>query len=270
MKTFNLFLTILFLFILSSLAVWADETLPQHGICAHRGENGVFPENTVIGFKEAVRLGAAQVEFDVRRTKDNRLIIMHDATVDRTTNGTGKTTDLTFEEIRKLDAGIKKDKRFAGTLIPTFEEALDSLPRNVWINVHVYASNPTEIATIIIEKKREHQAFMACKRNYALEVKKTCPQIKICNMERQGGNISQYIRETIEWKCEFIQLIGKLGSPEEMKALKDAGIRINYTITKNPQHFKELIEAGVDFPLVNRTAHFVDIAGILGVLMSDH
>jgi glycerophosphoryl diester phosphodiesterase len=250
-----------FLFNAAMLAA-AEEKLPERGICAHRGENGIFPENTVIGFQEAVRLGAAQVEFDVRRTKDDRLIIMHDQTVDRTTNGEGKTTDLTFEEIRKLDAGIKKGERFAGTPIPTFEEALDSLPRNVWINVHVYASTPVEIAAVIIEKKREHQAFMACKRKDALEVKKAYPQIKICNMERYGdskaqqdSDVSRYIRETILWKCEFLQLF-KLGTPEEMKALKDAGVRINYTSAKNPAHFKELLAAGVDFPLVNQTADF--------------
>ncbi|MDR2756370.1 MAG: glycerophosphodiester phosphodiesterase family protein [Planctomycetaceae bacterium] len=269
MKTLNLFLTILFLFIFSHPVIGSDEILPQRGICSHRGENGVFPENTVIGFQEAVRLGTAQVEFDVRRTKDNQLIIMHDATVDRTTNGTGKTTDLTLEEIRTLDAGIKKGERFIGTRVPTFEEALNSLPQNIWINIHVYASNPIEIAAIIVEKKREHQAFLACKRKDALTVKEKYPQIKICNMERRD-NISQYIRETIEWKCEFIQLMGKLGSPEEMKALKDAGVRINYTIAKNSQQFKELLEAGVDFPLADRTAHFVDIAKTLGVLMGDH
>jgi hypothetical protein len=52
-----------------------------------------------------------------------------------------------------------------------------------------------------------------------------------------------------------------------MKALNDAGVRINYTVAKNPQHFKELIEAGVDFPLVDHTANFVNIAKMLGVLM---
>lgn len=263
----NIFVTIVLttiLFCHFAQNVTADEKLPERGISAHRGENGIFPENTVIGFQEAVRLGAAQVEFDVRRTKDNRLIIMHDQTVDRTTNGNGKTTNLTFEEIRKLDAGIKKGERFTGTLIPTLEEALDSLPRNIWINVHVAASNPAEIAAIIIEKKREHQAFMACKRNDALEVKKAFPQIKICNMERRDGDVSRYIRETIEWKCEFLQLT-KLGTPEEMKMLKDAGVRINYFSAKNPQHFKELFNAGVDFPLVDRTTNFVEIAKELGL-----
>jgi len=235
------------------------EMLPERGISAHRGENGIFPENTIAGFQEAVRLGASQIEFDVRRTKDGRLVIMHDPTVDRTTNGTGRVNELTFEEIRTLDAGIKKGDRFSGTKIPTFEEALDCLPRNIWVNVHTAASNPEEIARLIVEKNRQHQAFMACGRQAAVAVRKEYPQILICNMERQVEDVSQYIRETIEWKCNFLQLT-ELGTPEEMKALKDAGVRINFFPAQNPKHFRELVEAGVDFPLVDNMGAFVETA----------
>ena len=245
--------------ILSPLSLGAAEKLPERGICAHRGENGVFPENTVPGFQEAVRLGASQVEFDVRRTKDGRLIIMHDTTVDRTTNGKGSVSELTFDEIRALDAGIKKGERFAGTKVPTLEEALDCLPRNVWINVHTAASQPEEIAKIIFEKNREHQAFMACGQKAAQAVRKVYPQILICNMERQGDDVSRYIRETIEWKCNFLQLTS-LGTPEEMKSLKDAGVRVNYFSARNPEHFRELVKAGVDFPLVDNMSVFVETA----------
>jgi glycerophosphoryl diester phosphodiesterase len=237
----------------------AAEVLPKHGISAHRGENGVFPENTVPGFLEAVRLGASQIEFDVQRTKDGRLIIRHDATVDRTTDGTGKVADLTFDEIRALDAGIKKGGRFAGTKIPTFEEALDCLPRNVWINVHTSASQPEEIARIVVEKNRRHQAFLACRRDAALAVRRVYPDMLICNMERRGDDVSRYIRETIEWKCDFLQLT-KLGTPEEMAALKKAGVRINFFWAKTPKDFRELVAAGVDFPLVNNTGAFVETA----------
>lgn len=238
-----------------------NEKLPERGICAHRGENGVFPENTVAGFREAVRLGVAMVELDVRLTKDNRMIIMHDETVDRTTDGKGKVSDFTFDEIRKLDAGIKKGEQFAGTKIPTFEEVLDCLPRNIWINVHcegVASPVAAEIAKIIVDKKREHQAFLACGHNAAIEAKKVYPQIKICNMERWAGDNSEYIRNTIEWKCDFIQL-NRLGTPEEMKALKTAGVKIDFFWAKDRKHFQELLDAGVDFPLVDGCGKFLNI-----------
>ena len=247
---------VLLLCLLVALPLRAAEQLPEQGISAHRGENGVFPENTIAGFLEAVRLGAAQIEFDVRHTKDGRAVIMHDETVDRTTNGKGKVADLTFDEIRALDAGIKKGERFAGTKVPTLEEALDCLPRNVWVNVHTYTNKPVDVARIIIEKDRQHQAFMACRRNAALAVKKEYPQILICNMERQGDDVSRYIRETVEWKCDFIQLL-KLGTPEEMKLLKEAGVRINFCCLRDPKQFRGMIEVGIDFPLVDNMGVFV-------------
>ena len=240
----------------------AAETLPERGISAHRGENGVFPENTVSGFMEAVRLGAGQIEFDVQQTGDGHLVIMHDATVDRTTNGEGRVAELTFDEIRQLDAGIKKGERFAGTKVPTFEEALDAIPKGIWINVHIgLADEQTAraVAKMIVEKERTDQAFLACSRKNALAAKEVSPTMMICNMERSGEDVSRYIRETIEWKCDFLQLT-QLGTPEEMKALQDAGVRINFFSAQNPEHFRKLVEAGVNFPLVDNMGAFLETA----------
>ena len=100
---------------------------------------------------------------------------------------------------------------------------------------------------------------MACGREAAIAVKKAYPQILICNMERRGEDVSRYIRETIEWKCDFIQLL-KLGTPEEMKALKDAGVRINFCCARNLAQFREVVEAGADFPLVDNMGVFVETA----------
>lgn len=248
-----------------SVVFAAGDALPQRGISAHRGENGVFPENTVDGLREAVRLGAAQVEFDVRRTGDGRLIVMHDRTVDRTTDGTGEVAGLTFDSIRSLDAGIKRGTRFAGTKVPTLEEALDCLPRDVWINIHVYAANPEDIAKIVLEKNREHQAFLSCNREQMLAVRKVCPKILICNMQRRRDDPSRYVRETIAWRCDFIQLLAPV-SDEAIKALKDAGVRINYFRAQNAAHFRQLVEQGVDFPLVNDCSKFLAVAEELGLM----
>jgi len=85
---------------------------------AHRGQSGHLPENTLAAFREAVALGADRLEFDVQMTRDGTLVVIHDETVDRTTNGSGRVADLTLAEIRALDAG-------QGEQIPTFEEVLD-------------------------------------------------------------------------------------------------------------------------------------------------
>lgn len=100
-------------------------------VAAHRGWSAKYPENTMEAFRAAAELGVDQIETDVRVTKDGELVLMHDATVDRTTDGTGLVREKTLAEIRRLDAGIKKGAEFAGCRVPTLKEFLDymaSLP----------------------------------------------------------------------------------------------------------------------------------------------
>src|SRR3954447_11221193 len=87
---------------------------------AHRGEHLRHPENTMPAFEEAVRLGADYIEVDVRTTADGSLVLSHDGSVDRCTNGKGEVAKMTFAELRALDAGIKMGPEFAGTKIPAF------------------------------------------------------------------------------------------------------------------------------------------------------
>jgi len=84
----------------------SEINLPERGLCAHRGAMETHPENTITAFREAIKAGVHMIEFDVQLSKDKKLAVIHDATVDRTTNGTGKVSELTLAEIRKLDAGI--------------------------------------------------------------------------------------------------------------------------------------------------------------------
>lgn len=93
-------------------------------VISHRGEHLSHPENTLPAFQAAIDAKADFFELDVRTTSDNQLVLMHDGTVDRTTNGHGAVHDMTFEQIRGLDAGAKFGPQFAGTKVPTFEEAL--------------------------------------------------------------------------------------------------------------------------------------------------
>lgn len=73
-------------------------------VWAHRGASGYAPENTLAAFQEAVDMGADGVELDIQLTKDGEMVVIHDETVDRTTNGKGWVKDYTFEDLRKLDA----------------------------------------------------------------------------------------------------------------------------------------------------------------------
>ncbi|MBM3499708.1 MAG: hypothetical protein FJX74_13695 [Armatimonadetes bacterium] len=94
-------------------------------VCAHRGVSAYCPENTLIAIEEAARVGAPMTEIDVRRTADGHIVLLHDETVDRTTNGSGAVSSLTLEDLCCLDAGAWKGEAFAGESIPTLGDVLD-------------------------------------------------------------------------------------------------------------------------------------------------
>lgn len=101
-----------------------SETGKLH-ICAHRGQSYSAPENTLAAFRSAVQLGASVCETDLALTADGEFVLIHDATVDRTTNGRGLVANMALRELRDLDAGAWFGPQFAGERIPTLKESLD-------------------------------------------------------------------------------------------------------------------------------------------------
>ena len=97
----------------------------------HRGAAAQAPENTLASFRRAVELGADGVEFDLHRTRDGAFVVIHDETLDRTTDGHGNVDDFTLAELRRLDAGSWRGTEFAGEQIPMFEEIAAALPRGL-------------------------------------------------------------------------------------------------------------------------------------------
>lgn len=99
----------------------------RHGslrIAAHRGFSRRFPENTILAFQEGVNAGANECEIDLMLTRDDQIVVVHDRTLNRTTNGFGFVADHDLQHILSLDAGAKFDPRFAGTRVPTLADTL--------------------------------------------------------------------------------------------------------------------------------------------------
>lgn len=96
--------------------------MSQICIIAHRGASGSAPENTLVSFSKAMNAGADFIELDIHLSKDGELIVMHDETVNRTTNGKGKIKDLALEQIKCLDAGSWFGIKFKGLAVPALDE----------------------------------------------------------------------------------------------------------------------------------------------------
>lgn len=118
-------------------------------VISHRGEHLAHPENTLPAFRAAIDAGADFFELDVRTTSDGKLVLMHDRTVDRTTNGSGAVRQMTFDQIRALDAGVKFGAQFAGTKVPTFEEALNLAHGKIGVYVDCKDVAPADLVAAL-------------------------------------------------------------------------------------------------------------------------
>src|SRR5699024_3639300 len=127
-------------------------------VIAHQGGEHLAPSNTLASFKNGYELGADVLQFDIHMTKDGHLVAIHDDTVDRTTDGSGRVNDMTLEEIKELDAGHyfedldgKYSFRGKGLEIPTIEEIFKEIPGMKW-NIEIKDSNDPDLYKKIVEK----------------------------------------------------------------------------------------------------------------------
>lgn len=132
-------------------------------VFGHRGAKAYAPMNTLPSFLLAVEQGADGVELDVWLSKDGHLVIIHDATVDGTTDGHGEVQAMSLAELKALDAGGWFAPNFAGTRIPTLDEVFDALPSDFLINVEIKKVDNTSTETdgveaAVAECIRRHQA----------------------------------------------------------------------------------------------------------------
>lgn len=106
-------------------------------IFAHRGASAHAPENTLAAFNLAVEQGADGIELDVKLTLDGHVVVIHDASVDRTTGAHGRVKDMTLDELRSLDAGSFFSEKLNGEKIPTLEEVFEVVGKRTFINVEL-------------------------------------------------------------------------------------------------------------------------------------
>lgn len=156
-------------------------------IIAHRGASADAPENTMAAFREAVRQKADAIEMDVQLTADNELVIMHDPTLGRTTDGHGLVHQKTLQAIKSLDAGKKFSKKFTNEPIPTLDEVLDSFGKqtNYVIELKFYRFTVGSLAKQVLEAVEsrhllEHVLFLSFDPRLLKAVKKLNAKAKTC------------------------------------------------------------------------------------------
>jgi len=228
--------------------------------CAHRGASSTHPENTRLAFDEAVRLGADMIEFDVRRTRDGAFVIMHDASVDRTTNGAGAVADLTLSEIRALDAG-------QGQRVPILEEAM-TFGKSLMLNVHAYPETEEDalpMAKALVEQfhrfgLHENSFVTSWHELFLDEVHRLDPAVRRCNLH--GEDDPDYVEIACrQFTPEVLQPSNRIVTADLIAAAHAPrrNIKVNPFFADDEAEMRRLIDCGVDGILTNCPARLLTL-----------
>ncbi|MUV37093.1 Glycerophosphodiester phosphodiesterase [Lentibacillus sp. JNUCC-1] len=259
----------------NAFSQYPEKTLVQRPIVvAHRGVPSLAPENTMAGYNLAYDLGADLIETDIQQTKDGHLIIMHDSTVNRTTNGTGKVSDLTLNEIRQLDAGIIFGPDFEGEKVPTFKEFLDGFKKkDVVLLVELKADNIEEavlqeIKDAGIEDKVVLQSFSV---EHVKKFREIAPEMSVGYLYSSSVAATPEARvEDAQQMMNYATAIGarlnsshRSLSEESVTYLRQRGmISMHWTFRSQPP-LEDLLKKGLIGPITDYTQWLTDAPTII-------
>ncbi len=224
---------------------------------AHRGFSGKFPENTLLAFEKAIEAGADGAELDVQLTKDGEVVIIHDETIDRTTNGKGYVVDYTYEELSKFDASYIYTGKLGFNKIPTLREYFELVKNldfmtNIELKtgINEYLGIEEKVYNLIKEYKLEKRVIISSFNHFSvLRMKKIAPELKYGFLSEDwiinaGAYTASHGVEC--YHPRFNNLI-----PEVVKELKENGLEINTWTVNKEEDIKDLINKKVDILIGN-------------------
>ena len=242
--------------------------VPARGISAHRGACDTCPENTLDAFREAINVGAHIIEIDVKFTKDRELVVIHDNTVNRTTNGEGNVSDYTLSEIKRLDAGNWKSSEFKGTQVPTLKETLNIMPENFLLIFDIKGGKELveRVLELVVEDNRLHQSVFLNSGPVLKAIRTINPNVLI-NIAGPRNDMSKYVNMAIELKADIANVTGTDTTEflEHMKKLHKNGIRLQNSVVNSPEELRKLFAAGIDFCLTNELHMMMKVAEEFGI-----
>ena len=236
-------------------------------IYAHRGSKGNYPENTMLAFKKAIEVGADGIELDIHMTKDGELVVIHDATLDRTTTGTGYIKDYTLEEIRTFSIGAKYtefkhyDPSWDLEVVPTLIEVLQlckdhDLEVNIELKTYQVAYPGIEAAMLKIVNEVGYKSEKVIYSSFHL------PTILRIKQLEANANLAWLLEHFIPMPHDYIETIGLealhmdkkivLDKPEYWKRIAD---QLRVWTVNDEEEMRKLIALGVkaiitDYPEV--------------------
>jgi len=224
---------------------------------AHRGASAYAPENTMAAFEKAIELGADILELDLHLTRDNELVVIHDDTLDRTTDGRGPVHERSLDEIRRLDAGGWFGREFVGQRIPTLSEVLDRFAGKVPLALEIKAGSTffPGIEEKVVSVLRRHSAIehsaVASFDHYALRrVKEIEPTVRTAAL--LVGRPVSISAIAGPGKADAMALEASLVTRTEVEACRAAGLQIVVWVVNELARMRYFIDLGVDGIITDR------------------
>ena len=214
-------------------------------VTGHRGAAGLEPENTLRSIRKAIDLGVDRVEVDVRVTRDGHLVVIHDETVDRTTNGHGYVNELTLDEIRKLNAG-------KGEKVPTLEEVLEITKGKVELQIELKVPEATGSTLRLIEKENAEGEVIITSFIHDL-----LRRVHDFNPELRTGALffnveGDICRKALNVYSKAVHVYYRNVDAELVRHAHEMGLEIEVWNPDEPKEMMRMIKLGVDSIGTNR------------------
>tara|TARA_R110002072_G_scaffold201601_4_gene359341 strand:- start:147 stop:953 length:807 start_codon:yes stop_codon:yes gene_type:complete len=243
-------------------------------ITAHRGASGYAPENTLSSVKKALEIGVDRIEIDVQQTSDGIVVLLHDKTLDRTTNAKGKVGKKTWEELKNVKAYGKFENEFPDEPIPTLEEVFELLDGVVEFVIEIKAGNKTysgiedNVAALIKKYKAEKWAVVHSFNDKVLKrLHKYYPEIRLQKLfvSYSGGLMLDFnLHATKLSKYDYVEAFGVSVSGTNRKLVEKAHSlqkQVHVWTVNKEEDMQEMISLGVDGLISNYPDKVKELVG---------
>lgn len=224
---------------------------------AHRGASASAPENTMAAFEKAIELGADAIELDLHVSREGELVVIHDQTLDRSTDGQGPVHARSVPELKQLDAGRWFDERFTGQRIPTLAEVLNRFAGKIVLALEVKAGSAffpgieEQVVTILREHQAISQVAVASFDHHALfRLKELEPSLRTAALLVGRPVLMPVIANAC--KADAMALECNLVTNTEVEACHAAGLQLVVWVVNEPALMGHFIDLGVDGIITDR------------------
>ena len=229
---------------------------------AHRGASGSFPENTVSAFRAAIDAGADMCELDVQLSRDGAVVVIHDDTVERTTDGKGEVAELTLAELKRLDAGAKfKGGPFKGAQIPTLDEVFAVISGKCGLNIELKAGGLEHQVAQIMQARNALGDSIVSSFNweYLKKIQQLHFNIRVGLLAEEKP--VDLMMNAVAMRAYSINPRWDMVTADLCKAAHERGLKLYTWTVDADSRMRSLIESGVDGIMTNYPERLRTVVG---------